>query len=81
MMTSIVEEKLISFKELEKKVFKFVCELGCEIIRFQLEQYDAELAADRDKSNQDALRGGGIPTESLPDEDRRRRYGFCLSSR
>ena len=27
MMTSIVEEKLISFKELEKKVFKFVCEL------------------------------------------------------
>lgn len=35
MMTSIVEEKLVSFKELEKKVFKFVCELGCEILRIR----------------------------------------------
>ena len=28
MMSTIVEEKLISFKELEQKVFKYVCELG-----------------------------------------------------
>ena len=35
-MTSIVEEKLVSFKELEKKVFKYVCELGCEILRIML---------------------------------------------
>ena len=62
MMTSIVEEKLISFKELEKKVFKFVCELGCEIIRFQLEQYDAELAADRDKST---LRNKGLKRTTI----------------
>ena len=92
MMTSIVEEKLVSFKELEKKVFKYVCELGCEILRIMLERYDEELAEERDKSVlrnkgrkettiKTALRGGGIPTESLPDEDRRRRYGFCLSSR
>ena len=50
MMTSIVEEKLVSFKELEKKVFKFVCELGCEILRIMLERYDEELAEERDKS-------------------------------
>ena len=28
MMKSIVEEKLISFKVLEQKVFAYVCELG-----------------------------------------------------
>lgn len=47
MMKSIVEEKLVSFKELEKKVFKYVCELGCEITRILLETYDQELAATR----------------------------------
>ena len=48
MMSTIVEEKLISFKELEQKVFKYVCELGCEITRIILESYDNELATSRD---------------------------------
>lgn len=48
MMNTIVEENLISFKELEQKVFKYVCELGCEITRIILESYDKELAASRD---------------------------------
>lgn len=43
MMNTIIEEKLISFKELEQKVFKYVCELGCEITRIILEAYDKEL--------------------------------------
>ena len=47
-MNTIVEEKLISFKELEQKVFKYVCELGCEITRVILESYDKDLAASRD---------------------------------
>lgn len=47
-MNIIVEEKLISFKELEQKVFKYVCELGCEITQIILESYDKELAASRD---------------------------------
>lgn len=47
-MNTIVDEKLISFKELEKKVFKYVCELGCEITKTILESYDKELAATRD---------------------------------
>lgn len=33
MMNTIVDEKLISFKELEKKVFEYVCKLGCEITK------------------------------------------------
>ena len=47
-MNTIVEENLISFKELEQKVFKYVCELGCEMTRIILESYDKELAASRD---------------------------------
>jgi len=48
-MKSIVEEKLVSFKSLEQKVFRYVCELGREITRIMLESYDAELAENRDK--------------------------------
>lgn len=48
MMSTIVEEKLVSFKELEQKVFKYICKLGCEITRIILESYDDELAASRD---------------------------------
>ncbi len=48
MMKSIVEEKLVSFKELEQKIFEYVCELGREITRIILESYDDELAASRD---------------------------------
>lgn len=48
-MKSIVEEKLISFKTLEQKIFSYVCELGREITRILLERYDAELAEGRDK--------------------------------
>ena len=49
MMKSIVEEKLVSFKTLEQKVFAYVCELGRMITRIILENYDDELAKERDK--------------------------------
>ena len=47
-MKTIVEEKLVSFKTLEQKIFAYVCELGCEITKIILESYDDELAASRD---------------------------------
>lgn len=50
-MNTIVKEKLISFKELEQKIFKYVCELACEITKIMLESYDDELAAARDTKN------------------------------
>lgn len=56
-MNIIVEERLISFKELEQKIFKYVCELGCEITRIILESYDKGLAASRD-SRQYRDKGG-----------------------
>ena len=49
MMNLIVEENLVSFKELEKKIFIYVCELGREITRIMLETYDKELEEGRDK--------------------------------
>ena len=49
MMKSIVEEKLVSFKTLEQKVFAYVCELGRMITQIILENYDDELAKERDK--------------------------------
>lgn len=49
MMTSIVVENQTSFKELEQKIFEFVCELGRKITRLVLETYDKELAEGRDK--------------------------------
>lgn len=48
-MNLIVEEGLVSFKELEQKIFAYVCEPGREITRVMLESYDKELAEGRDK--------------------------------
>ena len=39
MMKSIVEENLVSFKILERKVFAYVCELGRMITQVILENY------------------------------------------
>ncbi len=49
MMSTIVKEELISLKELEKKIFAYVCELAREITVQMLESYDKELAESRDK--------------------------------
>lgn len=61
-MKSIVEEKLVSFKSLEKKIYAYVCELAQEITRIMLENYDAELAEERDKSQ---LRDKGKRTTTI----------------
>ena len=50
MMTSIVDEKLVSFKALKKKVFQYVFELDCENLQIMLKRYDKELTEERDKS-------------------------------
>lgn len=51
MMISIVDEKLVSFKTLEQKIYAYVCELGRELTRLMLEHYDDELAQGRDRQN------------------------------
>lgn len=49
-MKSIVEENLVTFKELEKKIFAYVCETAVEMTQIILEDYDKDLHADRDRS-------------------------------
>lgn len=49
MMNTIVEEKLISFKTLEQKIYKYICTYGEELTRILLEKYDEELAEGRDR--------------------------------
>lgn len=48
MMKSIVEENLITFKELEQKIFAYVCEVAVEMTQIILEDYDRELHDSRD---------------------------------
>lgn len=62
MMKSIVEEKLVSFKTFEQKIFSYVCELGREITTAMLEACDKELAEGRDKKN---YRDKGIRTTTI----------------
>lgn len=49
-MNTIVNENLISFKELEQNIFSYVCELGREMTRIILEAYDKQLAESRNKA-------------------------------
>jgi hypothetical protein len=51
MMNTIVNEKVIPFKELEKKVFNYVCEMGQMIIQTILESYDEQLRESRNKKD------------------------------
>jgi hypothetical protein len=51
MMNTIVNEKLIPFKELEQKIFNYICELGREITQTILERYDDELKESRNKKD------------------------------
>ena len=48
-MNTIVNESLVSFKELEKRIYSYVCELAREITQQMLESYDKELSESRDK--------------------------------
>lgn len=61
-MNTIVNENLVSFKELEQKIYSYVCELAREITQQMLESYDNELAGSRDKKQ---YRGKGKRNTSI----------------
>lgn len=48
-MEIIVNEESLSFKALEQKVYSYICEMGREITRVILEDYDQSIADQRDK--------------------------------
>ncbi len=48
-MNTIVTEKMMPFKELEKKIFDYVCEMGRIMTQVILESYDEQLQETRNK--------------------------------
>jgi hypothetical protein len=50
MMDLMVDEKDITFKEIEKEIFELVCEAGRELTKDILEKYDQHLHTTRNKS-------------------------------
>ena len=50
MFEEIISEKEIKFNELEKKIYKFVCNFGCLILKLILENYDRKIMKARDKN-------------------------------
>lgn len=49
MMSSMIKEKGVTFKELEKNIFAWVCQIGREFTKEFLERYDRMLMEERDK--------------------------------
>lgn len=49
MFEKIVTEEEIKFNSLEKKIYKFVCNFGCLILKLILESYDKKIMKARDK--------------------------------
>lgn len=49
-MNTILQEKVISFKEFEQKIFSSICEIGRNITSEALARYDQELANNRNIS-------------------------------
>ena len=53
---------ILKIQKLEQKIFKFVCELGCNILKNIIERYDEKLQNERDKK---AFRHRGLKTDSI----------------
>lgn len=49
MFEEIVTKEEVKFNDLEKKIFKFVCNFGCLILKLILESYDRNIMKARDK--------------------------------
>ncbi len=49
MFEEIVTKDEVKFNDLEKKIFKFICNLGCLIIKIILEKYDKKIMKERDR--------------------------------
>ena len=49
-MSSMIKENGVTFKQLEKNIFKWICEIGQNFTREFLERYDQILMQERDKS-------------------------------
>lgn len=49
MISSMIKENGVTFKELEKNIYAWVCQIGREFTKEFLERYDRMLMEERDK--------------------------------
>ena len=49
MMESMIKENGVTFKELEKNIYAWVCQIGRQFTKEFLERYDQMLMEDRDR--------------------------------
>lgn len=47
---SMLKENVLKFNRLEREIYRFVCEAGCQMLARMLERWDSQLRAGRDKS-------------------------------
>ena len=50
MMKSMITENGLTFKELEKNIYSWICQIGRDFTKEFLERYDRMLMEERDKS-------------------------------
>ena len=62
MFDNILANNDINFNVLEKKIYKYVCELGCSILKEIIETYDKNLQETRDKKK---FRHRGLKQDSI----------------
>lgn len=62
MFDNIVANNDINFNQLEKKIYEFVCNLGCNLLKEIIEKYDEKLQDERDKK---VFRHRGLKTDSI----------------
>ena len=62
MFETIVTNNEINFNELEQKIYTFVCNLGCNILKEIIEKYDEKLQNERDKK---IFRHRGLKPDSI----------------
>ena len=90
MFDNILTDNNINFNELEKKIYKFVCDLGCRILKEIIEKYDKKLQDEREKN---IYRHRGLKSDSIKtvmgvvdykktiyeyEEDKQKKYIFLL---
>lgn len=62
MFDNIVANNEINFNDLEKNIYKFVCNLGCYLLKEIIEKYDEKLQNERDKKS---FRHRGLKPDSI----------------
>ena len=51
-MNTIVEKDCLTFKDIEKEIFKYVCQIAVDLTKESLAEYDKKLMQERDAAEE-----------------------------